>query len=138
MKATDNSNNKIRSVSALSACKVSHKSSDIISKVNHNIGELKSSSCEDLSGTDEKCLSPAGRLEMAYEKWQEVTADLYILEVIRMGYKLSLMASPQDICFKNNRSARENMPFVKQDLESLIKKKVSCHRWRKFQKLLTR
>ena len=67
MRATNNSNNKISIVSVLSACKESHKSPDIISKTNHNIGESKSSSCEDLSETDEKCLSLAGRFEMAYE-----------------------------------------------------------------------
>ena len=61
LKATNYSNNKISSVSALSACKESNKSPDIISKINHNIGESKSSSCEDLIETDEKCLSPAGR-----------------------------------------------------------------------------
>ena len=74
---------------------------------------------------------------MAYERWKEITDDLYILDVIREGYKLPLMVSHPDICLKNNRSARENMPFVQQEVESLIKK-VSCHRWRKFQKLLTR
>ena len=63
LKATNNFNNQISSVSALSACKESHKSPDIISKINHNIGESKSRRFGDLSETDEKCLSPAGRLE---------------------------------------------------------------------------
>ena len=30
-------------------------------------------------------VSPACRLEEAYEKWKEITDDLYILEVIREG-----------------------------------------------------
>ena len=60
---------------------------------------------------------------MAYKTRKEITDDLYILEVFREGYKLPLMASPPDICLKNNRSARENMPFAQQEVESLIKEK---------------
>ena len=37
---------------------------------------------------------------MAYEKWKEITDDLYILEVIREGYKLPLKESPPDILLK--------------------------------------
>ena len=49
---------------------------------------------------------------------------LYILEVIREGYRLPLKESPPRVLLKNNKSARESMNFVQEEIESLIKKGV--------------
>ena len=81
-------------------CKEAHKNPENTNNVNQDIIESTSSSCEDFSGTGDTCISPAGRLEMAYEKWKEITDDLYILEEIRKGYKLPIKESPPDILLK--------------------------------------
>ena len=55
---------------------------------------------------------------------KKITDDLYILEVIRQGYRLPLKESPPSVLLKDNKSARENKTFVQEDVESLIKNSV--------------
>ena len=75
---------------------------------------------DDDSGIDDKRLSPVGRLGKRLDKWKEITENLYMLKVLKEGYILPLGASPASIILKNNKSARENMSFVQEEVEGLI------------------
>ena len=79
---------------------------------------------DDDSGIDDKRLSPIGRLGKRLDKWKEITENLYMLKVLKEGYILPLGASPASIILKNNKSARENMSFVQEEVEGLIRKGV--------------
>lgn len=68
--------------------------------------------------------TPVGRLKVCIDKWTEITEDKYITDVIQNGYKLPFKTMPPKVLLKNNRSARENQTFVKEEIERLLQKKV--------------
>lgn len=117
-KAT-NANNKISSIYTSVLCKEQNNMDS--DSLNQNINGAKSSKDD---GKNDNLLSPAGRLGMAYKKWKEITDDLYILSVIKDGYTLPLKATPPSIVLPNNRSARENMSFVQEEVKQLVRKGV--------------
>ena len=69
-------------------------------------------------------ISPVGRLKAANEKWKETGVSRYILSVVEEGYKLSFKTFPPSACIKSNKSARENVSFVKEEIQSLLRKGV--------------
>ena len=48
----------------------------------------------------------------------------YIVDVVENGYKLPLKEQPSSVCLRNNKSARENLPFVRSEVQSLLQKGV--------------
>lgn len=88
------------------------------------INEGAEESKEKSSSAESTVLSPAGRLAKAYDKWKEITDDQYILEVIKQGYKLPFKESPPEVYIKNNSSARDNMPFVQEEVKNLVQKGI--------------
>ena len=68
--------------------------------------------------------SPVGRLKLCKSKWQEATDSKYILDIVEHGYKLPLKQLPDSIILKNNKSARENMSFVQEEIQILLAKGV--------------
>ena len=117
-KTTSNTNNKISSYLVSLACK------DIKSIVK-TTAQANVSKCEATDTSNvEVMVSPVGRLNKAMEKWKEITADTYILDVIKQGYPLPLKENPPAIVLRNNRSARNNMTFVKEEVKNLIERGV--------------
>lgn len=66
--------------------------------------------------------SPVGRLRQAREKWRQAGANEYILRVITEGYSIPFREFPGDKCMKNNKSARDNMNFVRKEISKLLHK----------------
>ena len=121
-KATS-TNNKISSVFTLILRKEQNKL-NINDSIDHKENKSKSRNSDEVSETDEECLSPAGRLGIAYEKWKAITDNLYILKVIKEGYTLPLRATVPSIVLNNNKSASENLSFVQKEVEGLVRKRV--------------
>ena len=122
LKAAANSNNKISSLYSLSVLEKKRVQIKMLvmrtKKANTRI--LKSIHCDD--SLEEQCsVSIAGRLEKFYEKWKAVTDDLYILKVVKEGYRLPLKESPPHVVLNNNKSARDNMSFVQEEVDRLKK-----------------
>ena len=65
-----------------------------------------------------------GRLKLCKTKLQEATDSKYILDIAEHGYKLPLKKLPDSIILKNNKSARENMSFVQEEIQILLVKGV--------------
>ena len=68
--------------------------------------------------------SPVGRLKLCKSKWQEATDSKYIIDIVEHGNKLPLKQLPASIILKNNKSARENMSFVQEEIQTLLAKGV--------------
>ena len=69
-------------------------------------------------------VSPMGRLKKCIEKWKQATNNRYILNVVQNGYRLPLKEFPDKVCLKNNKSARDNMSFVRKEVKCLQEKGV--------------
>ena len=67
-------------------------------------------------------VSPVGRLKAAENKWQEAGANAYIMRVITEGYSIPFRELPGAKHLKNNKSARDNMNFVKTEVSKLLQK----------------
>ena len=52
------------------------------------------------------------------------TDSQYIHNVIEHGYKLPFKKIPDSVILKNNKSARDNMAFVMEEIQMLIEKRV--------------
>ena len=117
-KTASNSNNKISSYSLSLACKENKNSNTCISQGNSSGEKLTRSS------NVEATVSSVGRLSKEIEKWKEITDDEYILDVIKHGYQLPLKDNPPGIVLRNNRSARNNMTFVREEVKSLLERGV--------------
>lgn len=117
-KTTSNTNNKISSYSASLACKeINHGSDTTIQGKISGEESTKSSNVEVM-------VSPVGRLNKEIEKWVEITDDTYILDVIKHGYQLPLKDNPPGIVLRNNRSARNNITFVREEVKNLLERGV--------------
>ncbi|XP_052251470.1 uncharacterized protein LOC127858378 [Dreissena polymorpha] len=64
------------------------------------------------------------RIQKAEARAIQITDDVYILDVIRLGYKLPFKVIPEQVFLKNNKSARENPDFVSKEINSLLQKGV--------------
>ena len=60
-----------------------------LSKIEVNLGKT-----DDVSGIDDKWLSPVGRLGKALDKWNKITVVLYLSNVVKEGYILPVRAIP--------------------------------------------
>ena len=63
-------------------------------------------------------------MKAANEKWKETGVSRYILLVIEEGYKLPFKTFSPSACIKNNKSAKENVSFVTEEIQSLLRKDV--------------
>ena len=62
------------------------------------------------------------RLKNALPFWEsELQAPREVLEIISKGYEIHFVEPPPRMHFKNNRSALENAPFVREAIEELLK-----------------
>ena len=66
--------------------------------------------------------SPVGRLKSAERKWREAGANEYIMRVITEGYSIPFRELPDAKHMKNNKSARDNMNFVRAEMSKLLQK----------------
>ena len=113
----NNINNKISKIfikcneidrSKTDICKSSEKTN--VSIENKNTGDSEA--------------SPVGRLRKHINKWKDISDNKYILDVIENGYKIPFKQVPTETVLKNNKSARDNMEFVKQEIQTLLTKGV--------------
>ena len=65
-------------------------------------------------------LSVKGRLRKNLSQWREISAPMFILNIIEFGYKLPLLTIPQPKVFSNNRSALNESDFVQCAILSLL------------------
>ena len=52
--------------------------------------------------------------------WSGMGGNDYILDVVRNGYKLPFIETPEPACFKNNRSALDEREFVESAIRELV------------------
>jgi hypothetical protein len=65
-----------------------------------------------------------GSLQKHLAWWQDNVKNDYIVKIIAEGYKLPLLAIPQDSWIKNNKSARDNEVFVDEEIGKLLESGV--------------
>ena len=61
-----------------------------------------------------------GSLRRNAGAWAEMGANENILDVVRNGYKLPFIETPEPACFKNNRSALNEKEFVEGAIRELV------------------
>ena len=61
-----------------------------------------------------------GRIRMNIKVWEKLRASEYILQVIKEGYKLPFIKTPEFREFQNNHSAINNYNFVSTTIQELI------------------
>ena len=71
--------------------------------------------------------SPAGRLISAKCARETAGANEYIMRVVTEGYTLPFTELPPVKCMQNNKSARDDMGFVKGEVCKLLEKRL-CKR----------
>jgi len=69
-----------------------------------------------------KIISPVGRLKDHIHEWRNIGASDYIIDNIDKGYKLPLKHNPENVLLTNNKTSRENVLFVSNEIEKLLKK----------------
>jgi hypothetical protein len=67
-----------------------------------------------------KLSSVKGSLKSHSSWWHEHVKNPYILDIIDNGYKLPLMSIPPQERLRNNKTARENVTFVSEEIERLV------------------
>jgi hypothetical protein len=55
-------------------------------------------------------------------RWKQIGANSYIVDVIENGYKIPFLHIPDEIALENNKSARDNTDFVNDEIERLLQK----------------
>ena len=82
--------------------------------------------------TNENCFSPdlsesspnvKGRLKNSIQFWQQIGANPEIIDVLKHGYKLPLIDTPERSFSNNNKSAIDNLEFVENSIAELLLKK---------------
>ena len=66
--------------------------------------------------------SVAQKLTSCVAYWYSFCASIFIVNIIKVGYKLPFMTSPPKARFKNNASALKERSFVESEIENLISK----------------
>ncbi len=61
-----------------------------------------------------------GNLRRNAEAWVEFGANEFILDIIKNGYKIPFIQTPDPACFKNNRSALKERDFVEKAISDLL------------------
>ena len=69
---------------------------------------------------DCKLASVKGSLKLHSIWWHEHVNNTYILDIIDEGYKLPLLSIPPVEKLKNNKTARDNVIFVSEEIETLL------------------
>ena len=91
----------------------------------HSSGIKERGQGNDLSNnTDHLVFSPISRLKKSINLWQSTGASQYLLDVIRNGYSLPLKTSPEKVHLRNNKSARDNPKFVRDEICSSVSKEL--------------
>ncbi|XP_060077421.1 uncharacterized protein LOC132556975 [Ylistrum balloti] len=62
-------------------------------------------------------------LRRAFDEWERIDACPVVLDIIRYGNKLPLYQIPDVIVLGNNKSARDNALFVRNEILSLLEKR---------------
>jgi hypothetical protein len=65
-------------------------------------------------------LTVKGSLRRHTAWWQANVKNKYIVDVVKDGYKLPLLAVPTSSTINNNKSARDNAQFVTDEIARLI------------------
>jgi hypothetical protein len=63
-----------------------------------------------------------GRLRKSVNKWKEIGANDFIVDVIENGYQIPFLTLPNQIELDNNKSARDNPDFVTDEINKLLEK----------------
>ena len=108
-----------------------------VSSVQQNVGEYrkeslqigkcfsKAAESQDFHGKefeDSSYISPDNRLKSRIKKWENASADQYILSVINDGYKIPFKELLENFHAKNNKFARDNHDFVTKEIQKLVSK----------------
>ncbi|XP_069104365.1 LOW QUALITY PROTEIN: uncharacterized protein [Argopecten irradians] len=72
----------------------------------------------------EGSVSPVGRLKKSLAFWKATGASESVLSVITDGYKLPFKEIPPNARLRNNKSARDNLQFVYNEIEKLLR--IGC------------
>ena len=67
-----------------------------------------------------KVCSVRGNLAKCYQEWEKIGASVFILSVIRKGYKIPLIDFPPPKVFPNNSSALKEKDFVSEAISDLL------------------
>ena len=65
-------------------------------------------------------ISVAGSLRRHLAWWREHVSNKFILDTIEFGYRLPLLAVPEQTFLKNNKSALDNSDFVTAEIQKLL------------------
>ena len=76
----------------------------------------------ELWGKNNQSDSPVGRLKSAKSAWETAGANEFIMRVVTEGYNLPFRELPPVKRMQNNKSARDNMGFVKEEVCKLLEK----------------
>jgi hypothetical protein len=61
------------------------------------------------------------RLKKSVEFWEQIGTSKFILDVIKEGYKITLLHKPEKTFLKNNKSSIEHKHFVDTAIVELLK-----------------
>lgn len=75
-----------------------------------------------MASEGQNIVTPVNSLRNHIKSWQEVNANDYILSVIDQGYKLPFKTFPVDVFLDNNKSAKDNAAFVRDEINKLLLK----------------
>lgn len=70
--------------------------------------------------TPEAVVTVKGGLKKCIAFWEKNCSSVFILDVIKLCYKLPFLTTPRPAIFKNNRSAVENYQFVSETIDDLV------------------
>lgn len=62
-----------------------------------------------------------GRLKSRISFWEKIGANETIIDILKNGYKIPFLETPEPSVSRNNKSALENMDFVEQSVNDLLK-----------------
>ena len=63
-----------------------------------------------------------GRLRCFYPKWEQITNDQWVLDVIKNGYKFEFLQMPSFNGIKENKLSKEKLLIIQQEVKELLQK----------------